>query len=235
MFLLQTACAPAEENFKSKVPISIPKNSQALSSSASTLPLPVSEETVVAIPEQINLAVPFFSQAPDGDWSYPWQEACEEASVILAYFYSTNQELTKTQFKEQIQVLVAYQNKTFGNYEHTSIEQTVQMVRESLGYQEIQILDNPTIEEIKKELAQGHAIVAPFAGKELKNPFYTNGGPVYHMMVIKGYDENHFITNDVGTKRGADFIYPQERIMEALHDWHDADINQGRKRVIVFD
>jgi hypothetical protein len=54
------------------------------------------------------------------------------------------------------------------------------------------------------------------------------------MMVIRGYDEKHFITNDVGTKRGQNFIYPYNVIMSAMHEWHDGDMNLGAKKVIVM-
>ena len=97
------------------------------------------------------------------------------------------------------------------------------------------LLDDPSVEDLKQELSQGHPIVAPFAGRQLGNPFYSGEGPLYHMMVIKGYDEEHFITNDVGTKRGESFIYPYQTIISAMHEWHDEDINLGAKKVIVLN
>jgi len=88
---------------------------------------------------------------------------------------------------------------------------------------------------MKWELSQGHVIVAPFAGRQLHNPFYSNEGPYYHMMVIKGYDEKNFITNDVGTRRGQNYAYPYETIMSAMHEWDEDDINLGAKKVIVIE
>lgn len=41
---------------------------------------PEEKPIVKPIADSINLAVPFTSQAPTGDWSEPWQNACEEAS-----------------------------------------------------------------------------------------------------------------------------------------------------------
>lgn len=46
------------------------------------------------------------------------------------------------------------------------------------------------------------------------------------MMVIRGYDETYFYTNDVGTRRGENFRYTHETIMDAMHDLNLADINQ---------
>jgi hypothetical protein len=37
------------------------------------------------------------------------------------------------------------------------------MLEEFYNYKNYEIIDNPTVEDLKKELAQGHPIVAPFA------------------------------------------------------------------------
>ncbi len=155
---------------------------------------------------------------------------------VLAYYYATNQPLTKEKFKEEVLGLVEWQKEHFGDYEHSDIDQTAEMIQKKLKIQnsKLKIISNPTVDDLKKELAQGHPIIAPFAGRQLGNPFYTGEGPLYHMMVIKGYDEKHFITNDVGTKRGHNFIYPYETIMSTMHEWHDTDINLGAKKVIVI-
>ena len=230
--LITTSCTPDESKFKSTVP-------------------PLEDRVVQSDePSEINLDVPFFPQAPDADWGMPWQEACEEAAVLLAYYYVTDQKPTKEKFKSDIQKLVDWQIENFGSYEHTNIKQTTEMLNElkirntkseirnkndfRVSNFEFRISEDPTVGDLKRELAQGNPIIAPFAGRQLSNPFYTGEGPLYHMMVIKGYDEEHFITNDVGTKRGHNFIYPYEVIMSAMHEWHDTDINLGAKKVIVL-
>jgi hypothetical protein len=38
------------------------------------------------------------------------------------------------------------------------------------------------------------------------------------MLVIRGYDEKYFYTNDVGTRLGENFPYAYAVIMDALHD-----------------
>lgn len=217
--LALTSCTPNESAFKSNVP--------------------VFEDRVVPQfepPSEINLNVPFFPQAPDADWSMPWQEACEEAAVLLAYYYVTGQSPTKEEFKADIQKLVDWEIENYGQYEHTDVEQTIGMLLAnwSLDIGHWTLLENPSVEDLKAELAQGNPIVAPFAGRQLGNPFYSGEGPLYHMMVIKGYDEENFITNDVGTKRGENFIYPYETIMSAMHEWDDEDINMGGQKVIIL-
>ena len=102
------------------------------------------------------------------------------------------------------------------------------------GFDRLQIVENPTIEQIKKAISEGNPVIAPFAGRDLKNPFYSNQGPYYHMMVIKGYDSKGFIANDVGTKRGHDYHYPFNPLMSAMHDWDSREIHLGAKKIIVF-
>ncbi len=71
-----------------------------------------------------------------------------------------------------------------------------------------------------------------FAGKEIGNPFYSNGGPTYHAMVIKGYKAGQkIITEDVGTKRGEDYVYPWKVLDGALHDY-TVPIDSGAKEMI---
>jgi len=220
-FFLLTACSSNQADFKSDVP-----------SLNERIVYQVDDE----LPNEINLNIQFLSQAPDGDWGMPWQEACEEASITLAYYYSAGKDLTKENFKEEIQTLIDWQNDNYGDYEHTDINQTLEMLKSNydLGVSNYEMLKDPTINDLKKELAKGNVIVAPFAGRLLNNPFYSGEGPLYHMMVLRGYDEENFITNDVGTRRGENFIYPYETIISAMHDWDDEDIELGEKKAIVL-
>lgn len=263
--LFLTACGPKEADFKSTVVptpkdrIAIVEDSSAngevkdLDSdklvdepilndnpASKTPDVVVDEPTPVVVPpvklpEQINLDVPFYAQAPDGNWGMPWQEACEEASLILAYHYAMDIPLTKAKFKEHIWGLVNWQQEKYNDYIHTEVAKMTEMLKGYFKYEDFEIVDNPTVEDIKKALAAGHPIVAPFAGRQLENPFFTQPGPYYHVIVIKGYDGKNFIVNDVGTRRGHSFIYSYENIMSAMHDYDpDIEIAEGVKKIIIF-
>lgn len=197
--------------------------------------IPAQKEEPLPLPPTINLDVPFFPQAPDADWSLPWKEACEEASIVLAHYFLTGETLDKETFKREVLGLADWQTGEWGHYIDTNIEQTAKMMEAYLGRDTYKIIEDPTVEQMKRELADGHPIVAPFAGRQLGNPFYSGLGPYYHMMVIVGYDDKgNFITNDVGTRRGHDFLYPTETIMSAMNDWGTLDINFGSKKVLVL-
>jgi hypothetical protein len=232
-FLLLAACAPKEADFQSRV---VPMTLDEIRA-ASEVNIAESESMVAPqapLPTQINLDVPFFPQAPDADWGMPWQEACEEASIILAADFMQGKELTKDSFRAEILSLVDWENENFGDYRHITIEQTATMLEKYFGFTDYSILHDPSAEDFKRALADGAIIVAPFAGKLLGNPFYSGDGPNYHMMVIKGYDGKNFITNDVGTRRGHNFIFKYDRLMSSLHDWNSGDIKKGAKNAILL-
>lgn len=184
-------------------------------------------------PEELNIYITFYSQAPYANWDYPWQEACEEASVLLVANAFNSMELERDAYNAELLRLVEWEKEYFGSYEHTTVEQTAEMINIQYDLETI-IHENPTFEDIKKIIADGHLIIAPFAGKLLGNPNFRNGGPVYHMLVIKGYNESEMqiITHDVGTKNGEDYVYDWSVIENALHDWHNTDITLGAKKII---
>lgn len=187
------------------------------------------------LPASVNQDVTFFPQAPDGRWGLPWQEACEEASITLAYHYFVKEPLTKEQFKKDILGLMDWENKHFGDYRDTTVAQTAAMLKGYFRFTDLKILQNPTVDSLKRELAAGHLIVAPFAGRMLGNPYYSGIGPYYHNMVIKGYDQKNFITDDVGTRRGLNYAYPYNTLLRALHDYRAKDIEKAPGRVLVLE
>jgi hypothetical protein len=181
----------------------------------------------------LNIEVPFFTQAPYSNWDYPWQEACEEASVLGVANLYLGLGLNLDSFNTKLLELVDWETEYFGSYQDTTAAETVEMLQINFGLEGV-VHDNPTFEDIQEILADGHLIIAPFAGKLLGNPNFRNGGPLYHMLIIKGYDAEkmQLVTNDVGTRNGADYVYAWATIENALHDWDDTDILLGTPRII---
>ncbi len=219
-----TACGPNEADFKTDVPVAtkevIEENKKEV-------------RKTKRLPKSVNLDVTFFPQAPDGDWSLPWQETCEEASIVQAYYFIKDKPLNRDDFRQQLLELVEWQNERFGYFEDTTTEETAVMLSEFYNHHNLEIIDNPTLEDIRYHLAQGHPIVAPFAGRLLGNPFFSGQGPYYHMATIVGYDEDHLIVNDVGTRRGDHFVYENEVIMNAIHDWNPEGVLDGKKTILI--
>ena len=185
------------------------------------------------LPSEINLSVPFISQAPHANWDALHEEACEEAGMImLNAFYQGVQKISKEEAELAIQNLVKWENENLGFFEDTNAEENVRILKEYFNLEARAIYDI-TVEDIKKELAEGRPVLVPAAGKLLPNPYFRNGGPLYHLLLIKGYTKDgRFITNDPGTKRGADFTYKFEDLFNAIHDWNGGGGIGGGKGII---
>jgi len=197
---------------------------------------PIIEEVV--FPDSVNLAVPFTSQAPHGNWGDPYQEACEEASVYMVHeYYEGIPEGMIPADTADLDLLniVAFEKELFGYYQDTTAEKTGMLAELMFGHT-YRLIEEPTIDKIKTELVAGRPVLVPAAGRLLSNPYFTPPGPLYHMLVIRGYTQSgQFIVNDPGTSRGESFLYDFDTILYALHDWNEGgEITQGRKVVIVL-
>lgn len=213
---------------------------------AKTVPTPATTKAVTqpkpsTVPSiraaEINLAVPFTVQAPVGDWGQPYQDACEEASVLMVKeYYANGPSVIDTNIAiKEILAMVALEDELFGYNIDTTVAETVLFAEKMYGLK-AEILENPTVAQLKARLDKGQPIIFPAAGRVLKNPYFTPPGPLYHMAVIRGYTKNNqFIVNDPGTKRGNAFLYSFDTIMNAIHDWNgEADILEGKKLVLIL-
>ena len=129
-------------------------------------------------PKSILLEVPFFAQAPFGEWSDPiFQNACEEASVVMAKHWVDKTWVTKDQAKQEILALSLFEDKTYGTSTDRSAEDTAKIFKDYYGYSNIQARSGISIKDIKAEILKGHLLIVPVNGRILKNPFYTPPGP----------------------------------------------------------
>lgn len=213
-------------------PSSLPSTALPSSVAPRTSAAPSSAPRRDAPPSELNLSSTFYPQAPDADWSMPWQEACEEASTLLVANTVLDHGWSRAEFRAEILKLVAWENEQFGDYEHTSVAQTERILNDYLHLRTV-VHEDPSFADVQRIITRGHFIVATFSGKDLGNPFYTDGGPVYHAMVIKGYkaDGQRVIVSDVGTRRGEDYVYRWSTIQGALHDYAEP-IQSGPRRFI---
>ncbi len=191
-----------------------------------------------ALPQKVYLPVPFLCQAPYANWNQPWQDACEEAAAIMAVQYVKGEKITKAWGNQEILDLVSFQNKKYGGHYDLAVKQTAELIKDYYGYDKIEVHYDITVDDIKSELAKGHVVIAPMAGRLLGNPYYTPPGPAYHYMLFKGYDDRTgvFITNDMGTKRGRNYRYKYKVANNAIHDWTGSKktIATGRKAMVVI-
>lgn len=225
------AMSEAESEADSSV-TTIDVSSEAASQAAATPPAPVPP---AEMPSKVALDVPFASQAPLGNWDMPYQEACEEASLILVNRFLGEQGITPQEMDAAILAMVDWQTNNNMGADITA----AQMVETAEGFLNrnatVYYDGDVTIASIEAELAKGNPVVLPLAGRDLNNPYFSGGGPWYHVLVVTGYDSKNFITNDVGTKRGESYKYPKQVLYDAIHDWTGVkeDIRSGRKAMVV--
>ncbi len=181
----------------------------------------------------VQLKLPFASQAPLGNWDPPYDEACEEASLILVNAYLNGQGMSANEMNTQILSTVAWEEDN-GFPIDVTMPQLLEIAKGKYNLNG-RVIENVTIEDIKNELRNGNPVIAPFAGRDLGNPYYSGLGPWYHVMVITGFDGTYFYTKDVGTKRGDNYKYTHATLFNALHDWTGVkeETNTGPKRVLV--
>ncbi len=234
---LERASLPAETNYHDLVPANTVAASPAQKVQVTPQPSTAAAQTSAKnMPVEINLAIPFTSQAPFGSWQNPYKEFCEEASILMAVRYLKNQPIrSTTDASDGMLAIQAFEQKEFGYWEDTTAAEVATILQKHFGISAVKVKINPTVDDIKAALAAGKPVIMPAAGRLLGNPFYTPPGPLYHMLVIKGYTKTgQFITNDPGTRRGADFLYSPTTIMNALHDWRpDGNVEAGRKVILI--
>ncbi|MDD4027413.1 MAG: C39 family peptidase [Candidatus Shapirobacteria bacterium] len=192
------------------------------------------------LPNKYLIKTAFVPQAPEKNWDQPWQDACEEASLLTVDFYYKNKTTTSENTRDAILNMISFE-ETQNFTKDMNIAQMATVGEKYLKYQP-KIIDNPTVEDIKKYLTQDIPIIVTANGKTLyqENKHFKSGGPYYHSLVILGYDDDkkQFIVHDVGTQFGAYFRYSYSLLVESIHDFpvsgNKEDINKGEKRVLVL-
>lgn len=204
---------------------------------------PTIETTVVSVipeakklPPSVYIHTPYYTQAPDGDWKLPWSMLCSEANLVLAAYAVQWKPLSKEQFKKEMRAMIPLQENAFGTYFSIpmhELKSVYDTIYPDTG--KTWILDNPSVDDIKAELAQGHLVIVPTAGKLLNNPFFVNGWPTFHSILVVWYDETHFYVNEVGMSNGKNHKYTHDTVMFAMHDFvKNGDVIQWEKLVMVI-
>ncbi len=202
---------------------------------STSTPTPI--ETKEEIPNSFMIEnFPFQSQAPFANWDELHDEACEEAALILVYYYFSGKSLSKEVMDEQILKMVDWQIQKWGSHKDLTVSEVGEVAHSFYSMDNFKFEENIGIDDIKQEIAQGHPVILPTAGRLLGNPYFRSPGPVYHMVVAIGYDNNTIIVQDVGTRRGDHYKYSQTILFNAIHDWNGSydNIEQGPKNILVF-
>lgn len=199
-----------------------------LKQSMKILPVTVCLSLIIGIGFQAHAQVtgqrvPFASQAPNGNWKDPRQQnGCEEASSLMAVAWARGFTFTKKEAEKEIIRISKYEEKNFSSSTDTSAHDTAKrIIHGYFHYDRVEVQSLKRPDDIIIQLNKGRLVIVPVNGRKLKNPYFTGAGPLYHMLVIIGYDTTtrEFITNDPGTRRGKNYRYPQTRLYTAIRDY----------------
>lgn len=198
-------------------------------------------EVLAAEEQVVLLKVPYTSEIPNGSWTKPWNNACEEASVVMVKgYYFGYETITKKIAMSDMSPLFKIEDKIFGGNADTDAARTAKLINEYTDFS-AKVKTKPTLEEIKNELNEGRPIIAMLNMKNIVNKYhrFRAGGSYYHVFVIIGYDDNtqEFITNDNGNAtNGAGYRFKYDDIMKNLHDFnHNTKRADGPPRVLFTD
>ena len=222
------------------IPQPIATSSVAASSSATS-----SVATSSApIKKNINISVPFTSQAPLTNWKDGRQEdGCEEAVslMVMAWAKGNGTKTSPAVWEKLIVELSDFEQEKYGEYRDVTLSDMVAWIfNDYFKYNKINLKKIASSTDIISELEKGNIVLAPMNGQKLKNPYFTAPGPLTHMLLIKGYDykTKEFITNDPGTRRGENYRYSEEIILGALNVYptgsHE-EISELKKAIIVVE
>ncbi len=210
----------------------------------SQTPAPTSTSTtseVQNITEEIPTSyqienVPFQPQAPFANWDQTHDEACEEASLVILEYFLKGKSLSAEQMDKEILAMVDWEVKNWGSHKDLTAQETAELGKNFYGFSDFEVKQINSLDDIKKEVSQNHPVIVPAAGRLLGNPYFRSPGPVYHMLVVTGYNLKEIITNDIGTRRGENFHYANSIFLNAIHDWAGSaeNIESGQKVMIVI-
>lgn len=185
-------------------------------------------------PADVNLSVPFAPQAPHGNWEQPYQDACEEAAIIMVERSLRAASLSLQEMDAEILRLVRFQQERYGDYRDTNTAETAQLAEAFYPHLAARVLPDVTAENLRAALFAGHPVVVLVDGRRLGNPFYRQPGPDKHALVLKGIVGDRFVTNDPGTRRGADFVYAADLLLSAMVDYDGRSPGTKTKSAIVL-
>jgi len=182
-----------------------------------------------------NLSIPFTTQAPYSNWQQPWQDFCEEATILMIDYYYAGQKLNKEIAYRELLKIQRLKINLLGWSLDENASKIIELVNNYFPW-EAKIVDNPSLEDLKNELDNGHPVIIPAYGQALHNPHFQAGGPDYHTVILTGYDNvtEEFVTNDPGTRHGLDFRYSFATIMNAMHDFTWRGNTSNGPKVAIF-
>ncbi len=195
--------------------------------------------TIKTEKDKVTLDIAFMSEAPDGNWTHPWSNACEETVTLMVDKYYTGQStIGISEAKSYLVDLFGKEEALFGTNRNADASQMLEIISRYTGFHG-EIVRNPTLEDIKREIKEGRPVITLHRGFDLHNPNIEFSPTLssYHTIVIIGYDDNRkmFITHDPGDEvDGEGHKYSYSVVMNSMHDYNIADNKADGAPTAIF-
>lgn len=184
-----------------------------------------------SLPAVVEIQVPYLSQVFGGEWVSPWNEACEEASITMVQAYYNHQTTIEVKdARPHMQDFIDWEMETFKKNNDTTAAETLRLIKEKTNLR-ASIKRNPSVNNIKVELAKDHPVIAFLNMYKLYGE--TAQGDSFHVLVITGYDEakKQFIINDPARSPKR---YSYDVLMKALHDFNPKSKEADGVPTVIF-
>lgn len=196
------------------------------------------DEDVIPKANKVIIPVPYISEAPEGDWSGNWVNACEEATIAMVEaFYMGEKSVSIASAKATLLKLFKEEDELYGSNKNADAKQIQEIITFHSSFNAT-IKSNPTQKDIKNEIDEGRPVISLHRGFDLKNPNipFSPTKSSYHTVVIVGYDDvsKEYITHDPGDDTdGPGHRYDYDLFMNSIHDYtHATDKADGIPKVI---
>jgi hypothetical protein len=206
-------------SFENSVPIATPETPEENLTPVTNEPTQaeIQPEPPAELKERVLLDVQFIPQGPLDSGAAHWalhKESCEEAAMLMAHNYSLGRTVTMQQANDEIFELVDWQVRHFGDEHDIYADEVSQVLKGFYGHNDVRIIQEATVEDIKAQLSAGYPVIVPSIAKYLKNPRYYDQD--YHMFLLVGYTADRIIAHDNGTTWGDNYPYPYDDLMQAI-------------------
>ncbi len=184
------------------------------------------KKIITPITSNITNKVPFTSQAPYWEWSNDiYEEWCEEASIIMAVYWTKWEELTKEIADTEMKNISNFEKKTLWTYLDTSLQDVWTVLKDYFSFNKFKIKESITKNDIIDSLNSGNILLVPVYWRDLDNPNYNSPWPTEHMVVVIWYNplDKEFITHDPWTRNWKWFKYNEDVLFNAIWAYPTSD------------
>jgi len=115
-----------------------------------------------------------------------------------------------------------WEKRYYGEFVDTSIPDTAKrLLHHYIGIDNYFVKQNLAVKDIETELNKGYIAIVAIDGRKIGIPYYRNGGPRHHEILVIGYDTSTdmFIVNNPGTSKGKGMKIKSAVLQTALQDY----------------